>query len=265
MKFKKEHNWVKKFGGGGGGGSPPPPPIPPDPTQWLYDRSGNPVQLVSSGTYSRKPGTDPQDGQFVLKSTVGPSVRYVGTGPKGQAGYVSDSIAAAANNSNALYLSPTAAAAANPQMYLYDSKGNTTRQIFNSDYNLSVTAGTQDSLLNPGENFGPQNTPYQHIYDKYGVDQGYQPVSTGIPDDMYASSEMAPLSADYIAPTDLSKTDPALQPGVTAAAPDIAAAQAQTLARQKSSQAAAASLLNNPTNPNDTTGGTGGNNTLVGG
>lgn len=275
---KKESNkWIIKFGGGGGGGDPPPPPIPPGPTEWLYDRSGNPAQLVTVGSYVRV--GDPQDGNFKLnmQDISNPVAGYTGGTPKGKIiteGNGKKMFVATggfnqgtpqANNSTTLYRSVEAAQAANPQMWLYDPKGHTTRQIFNSDYQIALTAGNQNSLLNGNENFGPDNTPYQHIYDKYGVDQGYQPVATGVPDQMYDSSTKSPFSPDYVAPTSLTETDPALQAGVTQASADIAASKNQTLVRQKGKQAAAAALTDNPVAPNSTTGGTGGNNTLVGG
>lgn len=241
-------------GGGGGGGSPPPPAIPPGPTAWLYDRSGNPVKLVTIGTYSRV--GDPQDGNFQL------TTQDMSNPIAGDINGRYDDLAA--NGSNTLYRSAEAAQAANPQMWLYDDKGNTTRQIFNSDFQAATAAGTQSTLLKDGENFGPSNTPFQHIYDEFGVDQGYQPVSTGVPTGMYSASNQAPLSPDYNAPVSLTQTDPALQAGVGQASPDIAAAKTQSQTRSNQSAAAALLASQQPSDPNATTGGTGGNKTLVG-
>lgn len=222
---------------GGGGGDPPPPPIPQGPTEWLYDRNQNPVSLITVGDYQR-----------------------VGNASDGQFNLVMRDIASEVPNG--LYQSTQAASDANPKVWLYDSMGNTTKQIFKGG------AGPDDTYDTTQFNLGPTAEPYRHWYDIYGVDQKYAPESTPISDGYFASSSLAPKSPDYKQPVALNTVDPDLVPNAAGSSPDLDAGKAQAQARQKNGAAAgiAAAMPGTGTSANqtdDTTGG-GTGKTLVG-
>lgn len=187
------------MGGSGGGGDAPPPPIPSSPTRWLYDRSGDPTTLQEYGHYERA-----GDGsQFTL---------------------VNDNKPLAAG----LYLSPEAASAKNPKVWLYDDKGKTVKQVFKGG------EGPDDAYDTSAYNLGPDNVPYRHWYDIYGVGQEYAPVATEMPQGYWESPNKAPKSSTFQAPTPFNEVDPSLnvQPEGNTSTSDIAATKNQAKKRR---------------------------------
>lgn len=205
------------MGGGGGGGETPPPPIPSSPTRWLYDRNGDPTTVQEYAHYVRK-GRD----QFTLIMDNNPI-------PQGQ------------------YLSPERASEKNPKVWLYDDKGHTVKQIFKGG------EGPDDTYDESLYNLGPDQMPYRHWYDVYGVAQEYAPSSTEIPEGYWESASKAPKSPNYKAPTPFNEVDPALnvQPNGNTGNQDLAATKAQSKKRRSTSQSRQLTLLGENSNMSD--------------
>jgi hypothetical protein len=190
-------------GGGGGRQSSPPPPIPSSPTRWLYDRTGDPVQLQEYGHYVRN-----GDGFTLVNDNNNPAP---GSG---------------------MYLSPQAAEAKNPKVWLYDNKGKTTKQIFKGG------EGPDDPFDANTYNLGPDSTPYRHWYDIYGVSQVYAPTTTKMDEGYWESPSLAPKSPTFQAPQSFNEADPSMnvQPDGNTGNADLAAQKNQSKKRRAGAQ-----------------------------
>ncbi len=213
------------MGGGGSKAKAAPAPIPQAPTRWLYDRTGEAVQLQEYGRYVRN----------------------------GQGGFqlITDNMAPGAG----LYTSPEAAREKNPQVWLYDSEGKATKQIFKGG------EGPDDVFDESVYNLGPDATPYRHWYDQYGVSQKYAPVSTEMGEGYWESPNKAPRSPTFQAPTPYNAVDPNanIQPDGNTGSQDLAAQKAQSKKR-RTGQSKQLTLLGD----NSALGASGDNKSLLG-
>lgn len=196
----------------GGGGAPKaaPPPIPSSPTRWLYDRTGDPVELQEYGHYVRN-----GDGFTLINNNNNPQ--------KG----------------SGRYLSPQAAEASNPKVWLYDEKGKPTQQIFRGGEG-------PDDVFDPAKyNLGPDSTPYKHWYDIYGVSQVYAPATTKMESGYWESPSKSPKSPTFQAPVPFNEADASMnvQPAGNTANQDLAATKEQAKKRRGAAQSKQLTLL----------------------
>lgn len=135
------------------------------------------------------------------------------------------------------YISPNAAAEANPKVWLYDSSGESVRQVFK----VEAQAGNYDKSLN----LGPKSVPYRHWYDTYGVSQRYAPVDTPIGAGYYESPTQAPKSPNYKQAVALNEVKGNLvAQGESASTPaDLAAVKVQAQKRKQKGQTSRLTVL----------------------